>query len=1055
MKQSKKIISLLMALVMVLTAVPITVFAYHSDYTVAGGYDSLDTPYVTPQQAASMLLDMVDAALAKNNLTIPVNIYVGSKTIDLRSIDQATTSITDFWNWGWVQTAFFLLNFGDIESMNMTYIQNCPKRTASGTTDLDVVIALCHFLADNYDRVGKLIDDTFNWGFVTTVTTLPDTVHHIPETLKAAVAKPLNGNVAPDPSVTIDSLVQKMVDGLVVGNLNPDTGKYDGLLPSMAGKTNLTSGSNSVYTLITNVINAGMGDIVVPMLAKLILGLAGVVFDADHPGGDDSHLGSLSMVIDAVTGMANITYTPEDLLTPLSKMTAALKYLLMGGGLVDYFVLDDTGLHISQKLIDTVDGLVRVALTLIPNMGFLKNTTVFKTQDEVMAMTIPECYAYLGRLLINEFLPFADIPDTATSFRAVLTYALIDLAKDVLPETDFETMIDAGTLNPDGDGFFIVAAPLMRYYLNGYLPVDIPTGLNFEQTLNFVVDWFFSKYGGLFDTSSFLPTDTVWQKIDKVLFNIIPLNWLPAQFTGSKYLVMNWLIGNILDFNYVGLASIVQRNPNSELNESVTQVLLNTVSRVLKGAVGGHTILPMNLTTLESIFTKVNLRATVENLSEYLYPNSTSLLGTLFPLVTQIMGMWTTATYVRKAPTGAPLVGIDALQSLLDSYTPRNLNANLQYYQAGYHFFGSEDFSELRTFNNYNNAKTEVQGLLDGYAANTDSLNLQSNTDAAYRVSYYFSKLNLRSSLCVTQLTKEIGKSFAADYLHAPANTYTAASYAAWLQAYNFAMDVRSKAIVNTPGIRQSEISAARQNLFKAVKGLRPFVPYADYTQLDNYITQAQNTLNTLPSGIYTADSIQALRDALSAAQGIDRFIAGADQATVDQVASDLYSAIYGLTYILPPAIDPTPNSAADIYGNHITPVVNTARKFIYGLSQGGFQTSNIFTQGGGVISIVATTQGKGTGTKIRLSFGGMVIATYTVIVFGDVNGDGNIDDGDSGMIVDVQNYFYNWTGNPDKRFAADVNGDGNIDSIDAGIVTDSLNYVKGINQITGRWFNA
>ena len=550
MKQSKRILSIIMALVMVITAVPISVYAYHSDYTVAGGYDTLDNPYVTPQQAASMLLDMVDAMLKENDMTVPVNIYVGSKTIDLRSIDQATTSITDFWNWTWVKIAFGILNFGDIEAMNMTWIQNCPKRTASGSTDLDVVIALCHFLADNYDRVGKIIDDTFNYGFVTTVTTLPDTVHHVPETLKAAVVKPLNGNVAPDPSVTVDSLVQKMVDGLVVGNLDLVTGKYDGLLPSMAGKTNLTSSSNSVYTLITNVINGAMGDIIVPMLAKLILGLAGVKFDAEHPGGDDSNLGSLSMVIDAVTGLANITYTPEELLTPLSKMTAALKYLLIGGGMADYFVLDNTGLHISQKLIDTVDGLVRVALTLIPNMGFLKQTTVFKTQDEVMAMTIPECYAYLGRLLVNEFIPFADVPDSATSFRSVVTYFLIDLAKDVLPEMDFETMIAAGTLNPYTDGVFIVGAALMRYYLNGFLPIDIPTGLNFEQTINFVVDWFFSKYGGLFDTSDFLPSDTCWQKIDKVLFDIIPLNWLPAQFTGSKYLVMNWLIGNVLDFNF-------------------------------------------------------------------------------------------------------------------------------------------------------------------------------------------------------------------------------------------------------------------------------------------------------------------------------------------------------------------------------------------------------------------------------------------------------------------------------------------------------------------------
>ncbi len=43
-----------------------------------------------------MLLDQVDAMLAENDMTVPIDIYVGSRTIDLRSIDKATTSITHF-----------------------------------------------------------------------------------------------------------------------------------------------------------------------------------------------------------------------------------------------------------------------------------------------------------------------------------------------------------------------------------------------------------------------------------------------------------------------------------------------------------------------------------------------------------------------------------------------------------------------------------------------------------------------------------------------------------------------------------------------------------------------------------------------------------------------------------------------------------------------------------------------------------------------------------------------------------------------------------------------
>jgi hypothetical protein len=1054
MKQSLRIISVLLSVVMMLTAVQISAFAAHTSYTSAGGYDILDNPYVTPAQAASMLLDMVDAMLAENNTTIPVDIYVGSKTIDLRSIDQATSSITDFWNWTWIDIAFAVLSFGDIEKMNMTWIENCPKRTAAGKTDLDVVLALTRFLKDNYDRIGKIIDDTFNYGFVETVTDLPPEIHDVPGTLKKTVLEALNDGVEPPAGTTVDSLVQKLIDGLVVGERDPETGKYDGFLPGLRGKTNI--GTTSVYTLFTDAINAGIEELVVPGLSTLLLGLAGVEITPEFPGGNPEGAENLDMVIGLLSEIGGeIPYTPEDLETPLAQMNAALTYMLVEGGMDVYFYLDDVGLNITPAFVELFDGLIRVALTLIPNLGFLNNTKVFKTEEEVMAMSISDCYAYLARLLLNEFVEFADIPESASTVRSVFTYLLISLAKDVLPETNFDQMIAAGILNPFTDGIFTVAAPLMRYYLNGLLPIDIPAGLNFEQTIGFVFDWFIGKYGGLFYTGSILPTDTVWQKIDKVLFNyvpggpgLIPLNWLPAQFTGSKYLVMDWLLGNILDFNYLGLLSIVKRNPNSELNNSVVKVLLNMVARFLKSAIGNNTILPMNLSSFEAIFTKANLRSTIQQLCRYLYDNGNSLLGTLFPLATQVLGIWSKETYIRKAPAGAPLVGIQALQSLLDSYTPRNLNADMQYDEPGYNFFGAEDFTELRNYFNYKQAKTEVQALLDAYAEDPETLDLQKNTDAAYRVTFYFNRLQKRPALSTTQLLIEMKKALEEnEYLQ---EDYTAKSWAAYQKALNFAEKVRVGVVLGETWIRQSTISAARQNLFKAVKGLADFVPYADYTQLDMYINEAVQRLASIPAGVFTQESIDQLMDALVMAQGIDRLISYEEQATVDDTAAQLYTAIYGLTYILSPALLPIPNSTYDFWGNPITPVINSTRRFIYGLIPGGFSIEFFETVGGASVAVTPTQQGSGTGTRIRLSFGGSLLSTLTVVVFGDVNGDGNIDDGDSGQIIDYENYLYNWAGNADKRFAADVNGDGNIDSTDAGVVTDSLNYLKTIDQTTG-----
>ncbi len=492
MKQSKRLISVLLAVVMLLTVVPVQVFAAHANYDKPGGYDILDNPFVTPAQAASMILDMLDEMLAEEDMTFEVDIVVGKKTLDLRSIDRATSSIDSFWNWGWIDFAFTVLNFGDLEKLNMHWIENCPKRTQSGKTDLDVVIALCAFLADNHDRIGKIVDDSFNWGFVEVVTDLPEVIHNIPGTLKDAVLEALNDGELPPVGTTVDSLIQNLIDGLLAGEPDPVTGVYDGILPSMLGKTSIGTGSTA-YDFLTDAINAGVSDLLVPLLSELLLGLAGVELTPEFPGGNFEDAENFDMVIGIVAEIAGeVPYTPEDLLTPMSQMNAALNFMFLEGGLDVYFYLDDTGLHVKEELVELVDGLVRVGLALIPGLDFLENTTEFATEEEITAMTMPECYAYLARLLINDFVDFADIPDTATTVRSVVTYLLIGLAKDVLPEMDFETMILIGTLDPFTDGVFVVGAALGRYYLNGLLPIDIPAGLNFEQTISAVFDWFIS-----------------------------------------------------------------------------------------------------------------------------------------------------------------------------------------------------------------------------------------------------------------------------------------------------------------------------------------------------------------------------------------------------------------------------------------------------------------------------------------------------------------------------------------------------------------------------------
>ncbi|MEI6579938.1 MAG: hypothetical protein WCN92_10835, partial [Eubacteriales bacterium] len=95
-----------------------------------------------------------------------------------------------------------------------------------------------------------------------------------------------------------------------------------------------------------------------------------------------------------------------------------------------------------------------------------------------------------------------------------------------------------------------------------------------------------------------------------------------------------------------------------------------------------------------------------------------------------------------------------------------------------------------------------------------------------------------------------------------------------------------------------------------------------------------------------------------------------------------------------------------------------------------------------------------GTGTKVDVvdNVTNEGKSTYYIVIFGDVNGDGNIDNIDAGAIVDVENKVGTWDTTLDASFikAGNINGDINLDSIDAGIAIDFENDKINIDQVTG-----
>ena len=120
--------------------------------------------------------------------------------------------------------------------------------------------------------------------------------------------------------------------------------------------------------------------------------------------------------------------------------------------------------------------------------------------------------------------------------------------------------------------------------------------------------------------------------------------------------------------------------------------------------------------------------------------------------------------------------------------------------------------------------------------------------------------------------------------------------------------------------------------------------------------------------------------------------------------------------------------SAPELKGVN-TGYVDTDRKYVYGVPAGD-DANNYFTVENGSFEITGTF----TGAVLTVKDGsGNAVATYTIIIFGDVNGDGAVTAADAST-VQLASLGASITGDANV-FAADVNGDGSVTAADASTV--------------------
>ena len=128
------------------------------------------------------------------------------------------------------------------------------------------------------------------------------------------------------------------------------------------------------------------------------------------------------------------------------------------------------------------------------------------------------------------------------------------------------------------------------------------------------------------------------------------------------------------------------------------------------------------------------------------------------------------------------------------------------------------------------------------------------------------------------------------------------------------------------------------------------------------------------------------------------------------------------------------------------TTVIDTELGFIYGLDIGLMDLEGYVEYSSSVS--YETPDGIGTGATLTTFRGGEEWETYTIVIFGDLNGDGVIDIYDASILAAMVNGDMELEEGDVLLFAADLNGDTAVDIYDLAILNAVVNGETEIGQV-------
>lgn len=416
---------------------------------------------------------------------------------------------------------------------------------------------------------------------------------------------------------------------------------------------------------------------------------------------------------------------------------------------------------------------------------------------------------------------------------------------------------------------------------------------------------------------------------------------------------------------------------------------------------------------------------------------------------------------IETLEESATTAAVDSLKTALDSIAPPNtyedpLNPGIKltydYDDPLYNYFGKEDFVAY-TYNRYGDERDNARNIWNSQQLpeepvlqttpaptpeQVEAYNLahaqwvidyaaaQENMKAvkAVSVAYALTRFNLYAArlVPVAGVKDRLNEALTMIQADMPVETvYTPDSWADFDRAYNFAVLTNSSG-AKSAGDPQSQINTAREKLIETWKKLQTS---ADYAPLLAALAQAQ----ALNQALYTPASLSALTDALADALAIQPGLAMNDtnQAIINAAAAAIQNAIALLEAIIVESVQ------EDV-------VVDEVNNFIFGLDIGESLANLLQASEGGTLVYHNAPIRPGTGTVVDLMNGETVIASYTIVVFGDLSRDGLTRSVDALMALQSSAEVIGLDGF--QALAGDVNNSGSVTSIDALKI---LQYSAGV----------